>query len=115
MRRRTSGRAGWPPPELLSFDPADWPDDGPNSSVSEGRLPGWLVRQMRQWSAWCAARELWEAEHGLGPLAARPRQWCEEHGGFWPTGEVEMWAEAWAVRPGPTARPILPRRNEAGR
>ena len=79
MRRRTSGRAGWPPPELLSFDPADWPDEQPTPSVSAGRLPGWLVRQMRQWSAWCAARERWEAEHG----------------DWWPTG-----AEEHQARPG---------------
>jgi hypothetical protein len=84
MRRRTSGRAGWPPPELLSFDPADWPDEQPTPSVREGRLPGWLVRQMRQWSAWCAARERWEAEHG----------------DWWPTGAVERWAEEHQARPG---------------
>src|SRR4051812_50038293 len=54
---------------------------------------------MTAWACWRHARE----------------QWCEDHGGFWPTGEVEMWAEAWAVRPGPTTRPVLPPRDEAGR
>jgi hypothetical protein len=88
VRRRTSGRAGWPPPELLSFDLADWPDEQPTPSVGEGRLPGWLVRQMRQWSAWCAARERWEAEHG----------------DWWPTGAVERWAEEHQARPGGSTR-----------
>ena len=54
---------------------------------------------MAAWACWRHARE----------------QWCEDHDGFWPTGEVEMWAEAWAVRPGPTTRPVLPPGDGAGR
>ena len=82
MRRRDAARRGWPPPELLTFRPEDWPQDAPSTA----------------WGRWRHTRE----------------QWCEEHGGFWSTGEVEMWAEAWAVRPGPTARPVLPPRDETG-
>jgi hypothetical protein len=113
VKRRDTARHGWPPPDLLTFNPADWPSDRaaprlrdlghtghrlPPSPAVVLKLPPDSAHEMRAWAKWRAAREAW----------------CEEHDGFWPTGEVEMWAEAWAVRPGRTARPIQPARDEAG-
>ncbi len=70
------------------FDPDDWPDDG---RVLPGEVRVWppaLVRPMRAWHRWTAARQAW----------------ADEHGDRWPTGAVERWVEERAARPGSRTR-----------
>jgi hypothetical protein len=99
VRGADPARFAYPPPELLAFDPDDWPDDGPvphdkfrdwppRSPAVGAALPPDLARRMRAWSRWTVARQAWE----------------DAHGDRWPTGAVQRWVEQREARPGSRTR-----------